>query len=41
MDIIRDLCDHLIVMDAGEILAEGNPESVLKKSDVVEAYLGE
>jgi branched-chain amino acid transport system ATP-binding protein len=41
MEIIRDLCDHLVVMDAGEVLAEGNPETILKRRDVVEAYLGE
>lgn len=41
MNLIRELCDHLIVMDAGEVLAEGDPESVLKRRDVVEAYLGE
>lgn len=41
MDIIRDLCDHLVVLDAGELLAEGEPHRVLEKRDVVEAYLGE
>jgi branched-chain amino acid transport system ATP-binding protein len=41
MDIIRDVCDHLIVMDAGEVLAEGEPLSILKNRDVIEAYLGE
>lgn len=41
MNLIRELCDHLVVMDAGEFLAEGDPESVLKQHDVVEAYLGE
>jgi ABC-type branched-subunit amino acid transport system ATPase component len=41
MDLIRELCDHLVVMNAGEVLAEGSPENVLKKCNVVEAYLGE
>ncbi len=41
MEIIRELCDHLIVMDSGELLAEGKPNEVLKRRDVVEAYLGE
>jgi branched-chain amino acid transport system ATP-binding protein len=41
MDLIRELCDHLVVMDAGEVLAEGKPESVLARRDVIEAYLGE
>ena len=41
MAIIRKLCDHLIVMDAGKLLAEGNPEKVLIEKIVLEAYLGE
>lgn len=41
MDIIRELSDHLIVMDAGELLAEGNPKEVLERRDVIEAYLGD
>lgn len=41
MQIIRELCDHVIVMDAGELLAEGSPEKVLAQKSVVEAYLGE
>lgn len=41
MEIIRDLCDHLVVMDSGTVLAEGDPKTVLARRDVVEAYLGE
>lgn len=41
MNIIRNLCDHLIVMDAGKLLAEGHPEKVLSEKIVLEAYLGE
>lgn len=41
MGLIRELCDHVFVMDEGKLLAEGRPESVLKKREVVEAYLGE
>lgn len=41
MEIIRDLCDHIIVMDSGAVLAEGDPKTVLARRDVVEAYLGE
>ena len=39
--LIRELCDHIFVMDEGKLLAEGNPESVLEKREVIEAYLGE
>ena len=41
MDLIRELCDNVIVMDSGKLLAQGKPEEVLKKIEVVEAYLGE
>jgi len=41
MDLIRELSNHVVVMDAGKLLAEGKPEEVLKNRAVVEAYLGE
>ncbi len=41
MDIIRELSDYLYVLDSGEMLAEGNPNEVLERKDVIEAYLGE
>jgi branched-chain amino acid transport system ATP-binding protein len=41
MEIIRELCDHVVVLDAGELLAEGKPEDVLSRRSVIEAYLGE
>lgn len=41
MDLIRELSDHLYVLDSGELLADGNPSQVLARRDVIEAYLGE
>lgn len=41
MQLIRQLSDRVIVLDAGKLLAEGDPETVLARRDVVEAYLGE
>ena len=41
MDLIRELSDHLVVMDAGTLLAEGTPNEILARRDVIEAYLGE
>jgi branched-chain amino acid transport system ATP-binding protein len=41
MALIRELCDHVIVMDSGKLLAQGRPEEVLSQKEVIEAYLGE
>ena len=40
MDIIRELSDHLIVLDSGRLLVEGEVEEVLSRPEVIEAYLG-
>jgi branched-chain amino acid transport system ATP-binding protein len=40
MEIIADLCEHVIVLDAGELLTEGSPEAVLENEAVKDAYLG-
>ncbi len=40
MDIVRELSDHLIVMDSGELLVEGDVDEVLARQEVIEAYLG-
>ena len=41
MGIIRRLTDYVFVLDSGKLLAEGEPNEVLAKREVVEAYLGE
>jgi len=40
MDLIRRLCPRLLVLDAGHVIAEGTPQDVLARRDVIEAYLG-
>ena len=40
MDFIGRLCDPVIVMAEGKVLAEGSPEEVLANEAVIEAYLG-
>lgn len=40
MDIVRELSDHLIVLDSGSLLAEGEVDEVLIRPKVIEAYLG-
>ena len=41
MDIVRELPDHLFVLDSGTLLAAGDVEEVLSRPDVIEAYLGD
>lgn len=41
MELIREMSDHLYVLDSGELLASGLPTEVLARKDVIEAYLGE
>lgn len=41
MELIRKLSDWVFVLDGGELLAAGKPDEVLRKKEVVEAYLGE
>lgn len=40
MQLITRLCEHVVVMNAGKILAQGKPEIVLNDPEVLEAYLG-
>ncbi|OGI83397.1 hypothetical protein A2997_01585 [Candidatus Nomurabacteria bacterium RIFCSPLOWO2_01_FULL_36_10b] len=41
MDLIRELSDHVYVLDAGEHLAEGTAKDVFSNRGVIEAYLGD
>ncbi len=41
IEIIRELCDYLFVLDSGKLLAKGHPKEILERKDVIEAYLGE
>ena len=41
MGLVRRLCDRVVVLDAGQVIAEGTPDAVLNDSRVLLAYLGE
>jgi len=40
MDFIGKLCDPVIVMAEGQVLAQGSAEEVTNNEDVIDAYLG-
>ena len=41
MGLVRKLCDRVVVLDVGQVIAEGTPDEVLSNPRVRLAYLGE
>ena len=41
MEVVMNLCNPVIVMAYGEVLAQGAPMEIQNNSEVLEAYLGE
>jgi len=40
MRAIMSLCERIIVLNFGQVIATGTPEEVSRNPDVVQAYLG-
>ncbi|HJR25711.1 MAG TPA: ATP-binding cassette domain-containing protein [Acidimicrobiales bacterium] len=40
MPLLRTICDHMIALELGGVIAEGTPDEVLEHPAVIESYLG-
>jgi branched-chain amino acid transport system ATP-binding protein len=41
MDFVMSLCTRVLVLDRGQIIAEGAPETIRRNPEVIEAYFGQ
>jgi ABC-type branched-subunit amino acid transport system ATPase component/ABC-type branched-subunit amino acid transport system permease subunit len=40
MELVLEICDRIIVLDLGRVIAQGTPQEIQTNPDVVRAYLG-
>jgi len=40
IDFLRDICDRMMVLQMGKVIADGDPDEVFRLPAVIDAYLG-
>ncbi|MCB1811256.1 MAG: ABC transporter ATP-binding protein, partial [Candidatus Competibacteraceae bacterium] len=40
MDMVRKLCDPVIVLAEGQVLTQGSMDEIMRNPEVLDAYLG-
>ena len=40
VELVAEVCDHIVVMDAGRVLRTGSADEVMTDQSVIDAYLG-
>jgi branched-chain amino acid transport system ATP-binding protein len=41
MDLVMSVCDRIVVLNFGQVIADGTPQAILSNPDVATAYLGD
>jgi len=41
MPLVMGVCDRVVVLNQGRVIAEGQPAAIQRNPDVIRAYLGQ
>ena len=41
MDLVMSVCDRIVVLNFGQVIADGTPQAILSNPEVATAYLGD